>query len=466
MLKILNTMGRQLEEFKPLTEGVVKMYHCGPTVYWNQHIGNMRAMLMGDLIRRSLVYLGYKVTYMRNLTDFGHMTSDADEGEDKMEKAAKRENLDPKIIADKYIAQFEHDTDALNIMRPTISARATDYIAEMIKLVQELVAKGYAYSTPLAVYYDVTKFPHYNDLNGQDINANITGAGAGTVSDPGKKHPADFALWFFKTGDHKNALQFWPSPFSSPDVQNGEGSPGWHIECSAMIRKELGNKIDIHMGGIEHIPVHHTNEIAQSEAANGVKFVNYWVHNEHLTMNDRKIAKSDGNFVLLDDLTAKGYDPLHLRYLFLQSHYRSKQNFTFEALDSARSAYENLLRQLRELSAAGSTGQVDTNADKDFQTALEEDFNIPKALAVMWDLLRSSVPAADKLATVLKFDEVLGLRLAENMKKQPKEQQLTPEISALLAERKAAREAKDWQKADNIRQELLEKHGYKVIDTV
>lgn len=463
MLKVMNSLGRKKEEFRSLTPGKVLMYHCGPTVYWNQHIGNMRAMLMGDLIRRSFIYLGYAVSYVRNYTDFGHLTSDADEGEDKMEKAAKREQLDPQKIADKYIAQFEKDTKALNILAPTVTARATHYLDEMVAMVKELLDKGFAYSTPAAIYFDVTKFPDYNKLNGQKLEFNQSGAGFGSVADPLKKHPADFAIWFFRTGEHKNALQYWPSPFSSPDVENGFGFPGWHIECSAMIRKELGKTIDIHMGGIEHIAVHHTNEIAQSESANDCPFCRYWVHNEHLNLSNKKISKSDGNFVLLDELIAKGYKPMELRYYFLQSHYRSKQNFTYEALDGAKTAFDKLKNMIKQWRSEKTMGQINIEAAAQFKAALEDDFNIPKALAVTWDTAKSDLENADKLATLLSFDQVLGLELGAE-EENANDPQVSAEVTELLKLREAARTSKHWAEADRIRDELKDKFDFVVVD--
>ena len=469
MLKLFNSLTKKKEEFIPLDPHIIKMYHCGPTVYWNQHIGNMRGMLMGDLVRRTLIYLGYDVRYVRNYTDFGHLTSDADEGEDKMEKASKRENLDPRVIADKYIKQFEKDTTNLNILDPTVKARATDYLEEMTKIIEILLEKGFAYTTSKAVYFDVTKFENYTALSGQNLYENISGAGFGKVSDENKKHPFDFALWFFRVGDHKNALQFWPSPFKSDLVNNGLGFPGWHIECSAMVRKELGKSIDIHFGGVEHIPVHHTNEIAQSESANGVKFVNYWLHNEHLTLNNSKISKSDGNFILLDELIEKGYDPMHLRYLLIGSHYRSKQNFSFEALDSARNAYKRLVANLIKLKNSNeNNGKVIKIWKDKFIEAIEDDVNVPQALSYVWDLLKSDEKPMDKYATIMEFDKVLGLSLAKAVLNEKKisvnDDILSKEIQDLISKREIARSNKDWNLADKIRDELKTKFEFEVID--
>ncbi|MBI2641477.1 cysteine--tRNA ligase, partial [Candidatus Roizmanbacteria bacterium] len=325
---LYNTLTRKHEEFKPIEQGKIRFYHCGPTVYWVQHIGNLRAMTWADLIRRSLTFLGYKVTFVRNYTDVGHLVSDQDEGEDKMEKGARREGLTPSQIADKYIKIFNEDTQKLNIIPPDHAPRATEFIQQMIEMIQVLLKKKHAYITEYAVYFDISTFKNYNELNRQKIDLNIAGAGKGKIEDPGKKHFSDFALWFFKKGAHKNALQTWPSPW-------GEGFPGWHIECSVMAKSLLGETIDIHMGGVEHIAVHHTNEIAQSESANGIAFVNYWLHNEHLNVESEKMAKSAGTSFTLSDIIKKGYDPLDLRYFYLNAHYRSKQNFTWESLSGA-----------------------------------------------------------------------------------------------------------------------------------
>jgi cysteinyl-tRNA synthetase len=470
MLKIFNTLPRKLEEFKPLHDNKVTFYHCGPTVYWVQHIGNLRGMTMADLARRSLEYMGYDVDFVRNYTDVGHLTSDEDAGEDKMEKGAKREGLTPQEIADKYIKLFEADTSALNIISPDFRPRATEYVEKMIEITQTLLDKGFAYITPKAIYFDVTKFPEYNKLNRQKMEMNRKGAGFGSVEDPDKKNPEDFSLWFFRTGTHKNALQYWKSPFSSSEVENGNGFPGWHIECSAMAISLLGETIDIHMGGIEHIAVHHTNEIAQSECYTGKSFVKYWMHNEHLLIDDEKMSKSVGNVYNLSDIIDKGYDPIDLRYFFLQSHYRSKQNFTWEALTAAKTASDKIINIL-----AGFAKEVDMNdlKSKDnkyiqaFQKALSEDFNIPAALAVLWDTTKATdLSASEKFASILSYDSVLGLNLKQRVDfKLNSKQEFSSEVEALLKLRLEARNNKNWKESDRIRDLLSSQHSVKVKDT-
>ncbi len=469
MLKIFNTLGREKQVFTPIEEGKVRFYHCGPTVYWTQHIGNMRAVVMGDLIRRSLMYMGYDVRYVRNYTDFGHLTSDGDEGEDKMEKGAKREGVSPKEIADKYIKEFEIDVNSLNVLPPTVTARATDYLESMIQMVKELLDKGYAYSTPAAIYFDVTKFKEYTSLSGQKLEMNKIGEGHGDVTDSNKKNPADFALWFFRTGPHKNALQYWPSPFTSSEVENGFGFPGWHIECSAMAKSNLGDTLDLHMGGVEHIPVHHTNEIAQSESANNAKYVNYWVHNEHLDVDGTKMSKSLGNVYNLSSIIEKGYNPLSLRYFFLQSHYRSKQNFTLEALDASSKAYERLLNFIKSWAKESeNTPRPDYKVDEAFKTqfveALEDDFNIPSALSIVWEVTKSNLPSYVKLGTLLDFDRVLGLKLDEALTN-PNSLEIPLEAQILIDERNIARLNKDWLKSDELRDKLKSEFGLIVKDT-
>lgn len=471
MFKVYNTLGRKYENLEALKENKILLYRCGPTVYWVQHIGNMRGMVMSDEIVRSLIYLGYEVDQVRNYTDVGHLTSDEDAGEDKMAKGAKREGITPKELADKYIAQFEKDTNELNILEPNHKPRATEYIEEMIEMVKILLEKGFAYITPKAIYFDIEKFPKYTELSGQKIEMNKASAGHGDVSDSDKKNPADFAIWFFKTGEHKNALQYWPSPFSSPDVEDGNGFPGWHLECSAMAMKLLGETIDIHIGGVEHIPVHHTNEIAQSEAFSGKKFVNYWLHHEMLDVDGQKMSKSIGNIYSLEDIKKKIGNPLVLRYLFLQSHYRSKQNFTFEALDGAKSAYTKLINKLEKLlsSIEGQEPSISENYKKKFIDFIEDDFNIPGALSILWELLNDKdVSDNEKYHTIIDFDKVLGLELdkaARNNIKLDSEILENDEVNLLVMERELAKKEKNYTRADEIRDLLKTRFGVEVLDT-
>lgn len=449
MLEIFNTLTKKKEKFVPLNKGQVSFYQCGPTVYWVQHIGNMRAMVLADLIRRVFVYLGYDIKFARNYTDVGHMTTDNDEGEDKMTKASKRENLKPEEIANKYISQFESDVDALNCLVPDFRPRATEYIKQMQEMIQYYLDNGYAYATDLAIYFDISRANDYTALSGQKLEMNKTEAGSGEVGDPQKKQPADFAVWFFKAGTHRNALQVWPYEFSLSDgtTISGEGFPGWHLECSAMNYAIFGPTIDIHFGGIEHVPVHHTNEIAQSEAFSGKKFVKYWLHNEHLTVDGAKMSKSDGTAYSVADIVERGYEPMVLRYFFLGAHYRSKQNFTWEALDSAKSALESLSEQVLFHKLSG--GVVNQDFKVKFIEALENDFNIPQALSIVFELLKSNIASADKYATIIDFDQVLGLGLADLQ-----EIEIPEEIKQIAEARWLAKQNKDWPEADRWRDKL------------
>jgi len=468
-LEIYDTLSREKKEFKPIKTNLVGFYQCGPTVYWTQHIGNMRAIVMADVINRSLNYLGYNVKFVRNYTDVGHLTSDGDEGEDKMEKGAKRENLTPDQIAEKYIKIYENDIQKLNTFPPTYKPKATKHIQEIIDMIQILLDKGFAYQTKSAIYFDVSKAKNYTRLSGQKIEEQISGAGTGDVSDSEKKHPQDFSLWFFKIGKHKNILQFWQSPWKKNCPSNGLGFPGWHIECSAMSKKYLGDTIDIHMGGIEHIPVHHTNEIAQSESANGVKFVNYWIHNGHLLVNNQKMSKSEGTSYSLSEIK----NPLALRYFFLQTHYRSQQNFTWEALRSAENGLNHLYAQVSKLNSQSGKNSfwnffVKDKIDKEFKNKflekIEDDFNTPQALAVVSDLLKSGLSDEKKIATILDFDKILGLKLNDKSKTKKTPADFPKEIQNLIEERKTARDNKNYQKSDEIRGKLLSL-GYQIKDT-
>lgn len=462
-MKLYNTLTRSVEEFIPLEEGKVKFYHCGPTVYWTQHIGNLRGMTMGDILVRTMRRFGYAVSHVRNYTDVGHMTSDADTGEDKMEKGAKREGLSPDKIAEKYIGIFESDTRALNLIEPTAKPRPSKLIPEIISMVRTLLDKGFAYVTDFAVYFDVSKFPDYTKLSRQKLEENKAGAGKGDADDPQKKHFSDFALWILKKGAHANALQTWDSPW-------GAGFPGWHIECSVMAKKFLGDSIDLHMGGVEHIPIHHTNEIAQSEAANGVPFVRYWLHNEHLVVNQEKMAKSQGTGLSVAEVREKGIDPLALRYFYLTAHYRTRQNFTWEALQGAATAlseFRKIVTTLKSKAAERNTVsdekviKVDEFRKK-FDEALENDLNTAAALAVVWEVLKSNISSQDKLDLILDFDEVLGLRLSEVAAGE--DVQIPDDVKKLLATREEYRNARKFAESDKVRDELLSL-GYVIEDT-
>ncbi len=461
-LIIKNTLSKNKEIFIPLEKNKVRFYQCGPTVYWNQHIGNMRAVVLADFINRSLKYLGYEVNFVRNYTDVGHLSGDnngdADSGEDRMEKAAKREEKSPEEISDFYINQYEKDIKKLNTLKPTHRPRATDYISEQIDMIENLLEKNFAYSTELAIYFDVSKAENYYKLSGQKASENICGAGSGNVYDNNKKNSEDFALWFFKNGAHKNALQTWNSPLENKI----QGFPGWHLECSAMSKKLLGNTLDLKMGGIEHIPIHHTNEIAQSENANGEKYVNYWLHNEHLSFNGKKISKSEGTSILISDLEKKGFSALDLRYFFLQAHYRSKQNFTWESLEASKTAREKLNKRV---SSFADGGKISESFKKEFQEKIEDDFSTPEALALVWKVLKSEISDKDKKATIFDFDKILGLNLNESFSESSAEilDTITTEISALLSSRQIARSKKDWKTSDQIRKQI-EGLGYKIID--
>ncbi|MFC1646744.1 cysteine--tRNA ligase [Patescibacteria group bacterium] len=469
MLKFYNTLSRSLEEFKPLKDRSVLLYHCGPTVYWTQHIGNLRGITMGDLLVRTLKYLDYEVTSARNYTDVGHLSSDADSGVDKMEKGAKREGATPQQIANKYIKIFENDTKLLNFLEPTYKPKATEHINDMIEMVEILVKNKFAYQTDSAIYFDTEKFKNYTQLNRQNIQKQIVGAGSAEVKDIDKKNPSDFAIWFFKTGVHKNALQTWPSPFESKAVENGDGFPGWHIECSAMSKSLLGDTLDIHFGGIEHIPVHHTNEIAQSEATTGVKFVNYWLHNGHLLVDGNKMAKSEGTGYSLGEVVEKGYDPLALRYFFLNAHYRSNQNFSWNAMKQAQDSYNQLKSYIKQIKNSSTKRQI-LSEDKlkkidelkiRFIQSLENDLNVPQALAVMWEVIKSSIPSSDKLDLVYDFDRVLGLGLKKII--EVKEKSIPDEIKKLVEKRVNLRNLNKYKEADVVRK-LIEKKGYTVED--
>ncbi len=441
MLKIFNTLGRKLQEFKPIKKGAVSMYSCGPTVYKSAHIGNLRAYLASDILRRVLEYNGYKVKQVINITDVGHLTSDADTGEDKVEKEAKKEHKKASEITKFYADQFVKDIKTLNIELPVKFAWASKYIKEQIDLIKKLEKKGYVYVTEDGVYFDTAKFKGYGKLG------KVSTGVARVAHSKEKKRETDFALWKF-SGNEKRQ-QEWKSPW-------GVGFPGWHIECSAISTKELGQPFDIHTGGIDHVLIHHNDEIAQSEAAYGKPLANYWVHNDFLQMNDKKMAKSTGNFYTLSDLIKQGIDPMVFRYFVISGQYRQKLNFSKSALEGAQNSLNKLRAVFDEKTRGGKISQ--THKQK-FLAGLNDDLNMPKALVVVWDLVKSKKSFADKQTTLLNFDKVLGLGL-----KDYKPSAIPAEVKKLVAEREKARKTKDWKKADQIREKIA-KLGFTVEDT-
>jgi cysteinyl-tRNA synthetase len=450
MLCLFNTIKRKKEEFKPINDKKVGLYTCGPTVYNFAHLGNLRTYVFEDILKRVLIYNGYKVKHVMNITDVGHLTSDQDEGEDKMDLAIKREKKDPQEIARLYTEAFKNNLKELNIIEPDIWCQATEHIQEQIELIKQLQKRGYTYETSQAVYFDISKFPRYGQLSGQKIEEKKQGAREDVVIDKEKKNPQDFVLWFKLTGRFKNHIQHWPSPWQ-------EGFPGWHIECSAMSMKYLGETFDIHCGGIDHIGVHHTNEIAQSEAATGKSpWVKYWLHGEFLLLDKDKMAKSADGFITLSTLKEKGVNSLAYRLLCLQTHYRSKMNFSWDSLTAAQNALNSLCEKISEL--GGTEGNL-KEFEKRFEKAINDDLDMPKAVSILWDVIKSDKPDGAKKNTLLKFDKVLGLGLDK-----VKPLKIPEEIKMLADSREKARISKDYKKADEIRIEL-EKLGYQIEDT-
>ncbi len=457
-LRLYNTLGRSLQEFEPVMPGKVGFYGCGPTVYNFAHIGNLRAYVFDDIVARSLRYLGYDVKHVMNITDVGHLSGDDDTGEDKMVKTAAERGKSVLEVARYYTEAFFADTDRLNIARPDVICKATDHVAEMIELIKRIEARGFTYPAGGNLYFDVSMFPNYGELG--LLKLDELQSGTRVDVDENKRNPQDFVLWFTKSKFENQAL-VWDSPW-------GRGYPGWHIECSAMSMKYLGDSFDIHAGGIDHIPVHHTNEIAQSEAATGKKWVNYWLHNEFLVMGAGKMSKSKGGFLTLKVLVDSGYDPLDYRYFLLGGHYRSQLQFSYEALDSSKASRKSLVDRvlaLREKVPAAGPGPTPVpslcpaaKARLDaFKVALEDDLSTPRALAELWGVLREqNVPAADALGAAFDMDRVLGLGLAalERVEAAPVDAGLAAEIETLIAERAASKKDKDFAKADSIRDKL------------
>lgn len=463
-LRFHNTLSGKLEDFHSLKEGEVKMYNCGPTPYAEQHIGNMVPPILADLLRRSFELWGYRVKQVMNITDFGHLTGDNEgdpnEGDDKMTQGLKQEKLKPTLenmrtLAEKYTSIFLLDVASLGINTDKVEyPRASDYIPEQVALIKTLEEKGYAYELEDGVYFDTSKFVGYGKLG--HINLAGLREGARVATREEKKNPTDFVLW------KRSAKLGWESPW-------GLGFPGWHIECTAMIFKLLGKQIDIHTGGIEHIPIHHNNEIAQAEAATGKKYVGYWLHNAHITIDGKKISKSLRNTVYLHNITDKGFNPRAYRYWFLTGHYRTPMNFTWEAFEGAHTALQRLQRFFFEDLARAGKGAPNAEFMKDFYAAMAEDLNTAKALARVWDLVRdTSVSPEEKRASLLEADKFLGLGLSE---KRPmyrmsvvEESDIPEDVKTLLAEREDARTSKNFERSDELRAQI-EALGFEVKDT-
>ncbi len=446
IIQLYNTLTRTKEDFVPLVAGKAGIYCCGPTVYHYAHIGNMRSYLFEDLLRRTLARAKYDVTHVMNITDVGHLQSDADDGEDKMALAQKRENKSPWEIAKYYEDAFFTDCAQLEILRPHVVCRATDHIADMIAMVQVLVDKGFAYKGQGAqpnIYFDTSKFAGYRDFARLVIDA---GAQARVDDDSSKRNAGDFVLWFTLEGSkYPNQIMQWDSPW-------GRGFPGWHIECSAMAMKYLGERIDIHCGGIDHIPVHHTNEIAQSECCTGHKWVNVWLHNEFLLLDQGKMSKSSGDFLTLQKLVRDGYRPAHYRYLCLTAHYRGQLRFSYDSLDQARTAYDTLCHKAEDIRENKIVAQASPRAKEavaQIDAAMRDDLNAPVALAVLWDVVRGDYTPAEQLYVLEQADSALGL--GGVVLNRP---QLTAAQQALLYQRDAVRRAKDWAASDALRDQL------------
>ncbi|MBW2991549.1 cysteine--tRNA ligase [Candidatus Woesearchaeota archaeon] len=456
-LKLYNTLTRKKEEFKPIHPPNVGLYACGPTVYWYQHIGNMRTYIFEDILRRVLARNNFKVKHVVNVTDVGHLTSDADEGEDKLMKAIKREGLpltrDSMLqLADKYFDEFKKDFDRLNLLHPDIWCKATEHVQEMIDMVKKIEKNGYAYKTSVGLTFDTKKFKDYAKL--ARLKLDELEAGARGKKDTERRSPSDFALWVTNQPNH---IMQWDSPW-------GKGFPGWHIECCAMGTKYLGEQFDIHCGGREHIPLHHTNEIAQAEAATGKKpWVKYWIHAEWLVIPKGKMSKSKGSFTTVADLIEQNISPLAFKYLTFSTHYRKPLTFTWEALEGAVSAYKTLKNRVAEIKKQDTSFDKDNKKDyykKEFMKKINDDLNMPQALALMNDLLKDDkLGSKEKTELIADFDEIFALDLLKEEKVD-----IPKEIQDLVDKREQARKNKDWKTADKLREEIIKK-GFVLEDT-
>ncbi len=469
-MKLYNTLTKKIEEFKSLEEGLVTMYNCGPTVYWRMHVGNLRAYAEWDIMHRAFLYLGYEVKRVMNFTDVGHMTEDEDFGEDKIEQEALLKGKTPQDIADFYIRTvledfynmnylspsgvvLKPDTD-LNVLKDHNWLRASEYVEEMIAFLKKVEENGFTYETSQALYFDVSKYDDYSRMFKQDLKEKKVGVRDEVQVDPEKKNPADFVLWMKKVGKYANHIMHWDSPW-------GVGFPGWHLECSAMSCDLLGNQFDIHTGGIDHIPIHHTNERAQNYGAYKHEVVKYWVHNEFIrTPKDEKLSKSKGNAVTLQEVVEQGLDPMDLRYHYISVNYRVPLQFNWEALQGSRRARLSLIKKVSEL-GSGEGGKILTGYVDRFKGFLEDNLNMSGALSLIAELLKSKENPNDIVFTILDFDKVLGLKISESLEK---DFELPKEVEVLLKERELAREEKDFGKSDSLRDEIS-KFGFKVMDT-
>lgn len=446
-LHLFNTLTRSNQEFASLRPDQVGLYTCGPTVYDYAHIGNLRSYIFEDVLKRVLLFNGYKVKHVMNITDVGHLTSDADEGEDKLEKGSKRDGLTVWEIADKYTRAFKEDIKKLNIVEPDVWCKATDYIQQQIDFIKKLEANGLTYLTSDGVYFDTSKYPDYADLAKLNLAGQQEGARVETNDE--KRNPSDFVLWKFSPKDEQRQME-WESPW-------GIGFPGWHVECSAMSTEQLGSPFDIHCGGVDHLPVHHTNERAQNWGVYKEETVKFWLHNEFLLVDNGKMSKSLRNFYTLETLKEKGFEPLVYRFLLLQAHYRSKLNFTWDSLISAQSGYKRLINIIKNLPEATI---VNESYKQKFLDVVNDDLNTPSALAILQELVSDdSVDDGEKRATIIEFDKVLALDLNQF------EQAviLTDEEKELIALRQQARLEKNWAESDRLRDELL-KRGLQIKD--
>lgn len=464
-MNIYNTLTHKVEEFVPNEAGKVAMYTCGPTVYHFAHIGNLRSYIMEDVLEKYLRYVGYDVKRVMNITDVGHLTSDGDTGDDKMLKGAKREHKTVMEIAKFYTDAFFEDCRKLNIKRPDVVAPATECIDDFIKVISALIEKGYAYEAGGNIYFDTSKLEDYyvfHNFNEEDLEVGVR---EGVEEDSNKRNKADFVLWFTKSKFDSQELK-WESPW-------GVGYPGWHIECSCISMKNLGEYLDIHCGGVDNIFPHHTNEIAQSEAYLGHKWCNYWFHVHHLNTNSGKMSKSKGEFLTVSLLESKNYAPLVYRFFCLQSHYRKSLVFTYENLDNAKTAYDKLVAKVAQLVKAADKGEVE-QAEFDwlkglFTAAMDEDINTSNAITALYDVLKADVNAATKLALINDFDRVLSLDLVKSAEALAAEEEknaadIPAEVTALVEKRQAARKAKDFAEADRLRDEIAAL-GYSVKET-